>query len=90
MQGNAEKFAGNAPRASRDSFANREARPAEGAPDSQLLASLDVLERWDMLNGDDVDLLLSTLPTADEALLDFQDTNEAPAKDKEPERPSKG
>ena len=62
----------------------------DAAPDSQMLASLDVLEQWDMLNGDDVDLLLSTLPTADEALLEFQDTNDSSGKDKEPERPSKG
>jgi len=44
------------------------------APDVQMLAALDVLENWDLLmSSDDVDALLSTLGTADEVLLDYQD-----------------
>jgi predicted anti-sigma-YlaC factor YlaD len=44
------------------------------APDTQMLAALDVLENWDLLmESDDVDALISTLGTADEVLLDYQD-----------------
>lgn len=44
------------------------------APDAQMLAALDVLENWDLLmQSDDVDALLSTIGTADEVLLDYQD-----------------
>jgi hypothetical protein len=44
------------------------------APDAQMLAALDVLENWDMLmQGDDVDALISTLGTEEEVLLDYQD-----------------
>jgi hypothetical protein len=44
------------------------------APDAQMLAALDVLENWDLLmQGDDVDALLSTLGTEEEVLLDYQD-----------------
>jgi hypothetical protein len=43
-------------------------------PDAQMLAALDVLENWDLLmQGDDVDALLSTLGTEEEVLLDYQD-----------------
>lgn len=43
-------------------------------PDAQMLAALDVLENWDLLmQSDDVDALLSTIGTADEVLLDYQD-----------------
>jgi hypothetical protein len=41
-------------------------------PDPQMLASLDVVEQWDLLMQDDVDVLLSTLGPADEALLEYR------------------
>jgi hypothetical protein len=41
-------------------------------PDPQMLAALDVLEEWDLLMQDDVDVLLSTLGPADLALLDYR------------------
>jgi hypothetical protein len=44
----------------------------EPAPDPQMLAALDVLEQWDLLMQDDVDVLLSTLGPGDEALLDYR------------------
>jgi hypothetical protein len=44
----------------------------ERPPDPQMLAALDVLEQWDLLMQDDVDVLLSTLGPADEALLDYR------------------
>ena len=44
----------------------------EAPPDPALLASLDVVELWDLLMQDDVDVLLSTLGPADEALLEFR------------------
>jgi hypothetical protein len=41
------------------------------APDDELLAVIDVLEQWDVLMHDDVDVLLSTsLSTADQSLLE--------------------
>jgi hypothetical protein len=46
------------------------ARDAE--PDPQMLAALDVVEQWDLLMQDDVDVLLSTLGPGDEALLDYR------------------
>lgn len=42
------------------------------APDPGMLAALDVLEEWDLLMQDDVDVLLSTLGPADLALLDYR------------------
>lgn len=42
------------------------------APDPKMLAALDVLEQWDLLMQDDVDVLLSTLGPGDEALLDYR------------------
>jgi hypothetical protein len=45
---------------------------AEPPPDPALLASLDVVEHWDELVQGDVDVLLSTLGPADEALLDYR------------------
>jgi hypothetical protein len=59
---------------------NHTARPSEtefvaqdeAAPDPQMLAALDVLEQWDLLMQDDVDVLLSTLGPADVALLDYR------------------
>ncbi len=44
----------------------------ERPPDPQMLAALDVLEQWDLLMQDDVDVLLSTMGPADEALLDYR------------------
>ncbi len=44
----------------------------EAPPDPALLASLDVVEQWDLLMQDDVDVLISTLGPADEALLDYR------------------
>lgn len=41
-------------------------------PDPKMLAALDVLEEWDLLMQDDVDVLLSTLGPADVALLDYR------------------
>lgn len=46
--------------------------PREAPPDPALLASLDVVEHWDELVQGDVDVLLSTLGPADEALLDYR------------------
>jgi len=48
-------------------------------PDAELLASLDLLEDWELLNGDDVDLLLATLGAPDELLL--QDADESASGD---------
>lgn len=59
------------------------------APDAQMLAALDVLEHWDLLMTNDVDVLLSTLAPADEAVL--QDLDVAPSADKSNnDGPSKG
>ena len=44
----------------------------EPAPDPEMLAALDVLEHWDLLMQDDVDVLLSTLAPADVVLLDYR------------------
>jgi hypothetical protein len=44
----------------------------DAPPDPALLASLDVVEHWDELVQGDVDVLLSTLGPADEALLDYR------------------
>lgn len=44
----------------------------DAPPDPALLASLDVVEQWDLLMQDDVDVLISTLGPADEALLDYR------------------
>jgi len=44
----------------------------ETPPDPALLASLDVVEHWDELVQGDVDVLLSTLGPADEALLEYR------------------
>jgi hypothetical protein len=41
-------------------------------PDAQLLSALEVLEQWDLLMRDDVDVLLSTLAPADESLLEVE------------------
>lgn len=50
----------------------RTSRRTEPPPDPKMLAAIDVLEQWDLLMQDDVDVLLSTLGPADEALLDYR------------------
>ncbi len=40
-------------------------------PPDELLASLDLLESWDLLSADDLDLALASLDAVDEVLLDF-------------------
>ena len=42
-------------------------------PDDEFLASLELLEDWELLIGDDVDLLLATLAAPDELLLQTED-----------------
>lgn len=60
------------PRAPADD-ANGGAAPTEpNAPSSEMLAALEVLEQWDLLMTDDVDVLLSTFAPADQALFDLQ------------------
>jgi hypothetical protein len=72
------------------------ARGVDAPPDAQMLAALDVLEQWDLLRSEDVDVLLSSsIEPVDEALLEYQEfENAAPAApaatDKEPEPRSKG
>ena len=46
-----------------------EALPAVNLPDPSVLASLDVLEDWELLMSDDIDLLLGSLEEADTELL---------------------
>jgi hypothetical protein len=68
-------------------------RDPNAAPDADMLAALDVLEHWELLKSDDVDVLLSSsIDPADEALLEFQDMEAAnpPLNEKETEPPSKG
>jgi hypothetical protein len=43
------------------------------APDPKMLEAWDVLENWDLLTKNDVDVILSTVQPADELLLEFQD-----------------
>ena len=43
------------------------------APDPKMLEAFDVLENWDLLTKNDVDVILSTVQPADELLLDYQD-----------------
>jgi hypothetical protein len=43
------------------------------APDPKLLEAIDVLENWDLLTKNDVDVILSTVQPADELLLEYQD-----------------
>jgi hypothetical protein len=40
-------------------------------PDPELLRSLDVLERWDLLAGEDVAALFAALDPVEEQLLDL-------------------
>lgn len=88
----------NAPRVA-PPFAHEERRgapehlldPRTGAPTPSVLAALDVLEQWDLLLGNDVDLLLSTLGPADQTLLDV-DVGAAPLDEgpKDVEKPPEG
>jgi hypothetical protein len=43
------------------------------APDPKMLEAWDVLENWDLLTKNEVDVILSTVQPADELLLEFQD-----------------
>jgi hypothetical protein len=43
----------------------------EAWPSDELLASLDLLESWELLNADDLDLTLAALDEVDEVLLDL-------------------
>lgn len=76
----------------RSSDPSRRGVPAQldsSTPDAQMLAALDVLEHWDLLMTNDVDVLLSTLAPADEAVL--QDLDVAPPADRSNDNgPSKG
>ena len=40
--------------------------------DEELLASLDVLEAWELLNDEDLEILLSSLDPWDEVLLELE------------------
>ena len=59
--------------------------PEEGV-DEELLASLDVLEVWSLLNDDELDVLLSSLELWDEALLEL----EAEAREASPQERKNG
>ncbi|MBK7878777.1 MAG: hypothetical protein IPJ77_24220 [Planctomycetes bacterium] len=57
-------------------------RAVVDAPNEEVLAALDVLEQWELLMKDDVDVLLSTIAPADESLLEVDEAapvDEAPA-----------
>ena len=62
--------------------------PPEAPPDAQMLAALDVLEQWDLLRSEDVDVLLSSsIEPVDEVLLEYQDMERAaPAAPKAPDK----
>jgi tetratricopeptide (TPR) repeat protein len=63
---------------------------ADAPPDADMLAALDVLEHWEILKSEDVDVLLSSsIGPVDEVLLEFQDAEPAapPPSEKEPEPP---
>ena len=79
-----------AQRAERDLVAGQAPPARKGdVPDPQMLATLDVLENWDLLVPEDVDVVLSTLGPADEALLEYQpgDAAAAPPSEKKPPEP---
>lgn len=56
------------PNATPDSLAPKTMRTA----DDELLARLDLLESWDLLSDDDLDVLLSSLDPVDEVLLEYK------------------
>jgi hypothetical protein len=69
----------------------RDEQVAQLPPDAQMLAAMDVLENWDLLMQDDVDVLISTsVDPVDEALLDYVEADGSTAPEKEPATPSKG
>ena len=45
--------------------------------EEDLLASLGVLENWDFLMGEDVDLLLAELDPVEQNLIEIQDERDA-------------
>jgi hypothetical protein len=60
--------------------------PAEAAaPDPELLAALELLESWELVTDDDLDLMLSSLEATDTALLEAEPQTEA-AEDETPRR----
>jgi hypothetical protein len=56
------------PNATPDSLVPKTMRTA----DDELLARLDLLESWDLLSDDDLDVLLSSLDPVDEVLLEYK------------------
>jgi hypothetical protein len=56
------------PNGTPDSLAPKTMRTA----DDELLARLDLLESWDLLSDDDLDVLLSSLDPVDEVLLEYK------------------
>lgn len=56
----------------------------------EFLASLELLENWDLLQGDDLDLMLSGVSPEDEVLLDMLQDLEASDPAPAPATPSKG
>ncbi|MCK6445808.1 MAG: hypothetical protein L6Q99_05395 [Planctomycetes bacterium] len=64
----------NAPRVVPESAPKRALRndgDAAAAPSDELLASLSVLESWELLNSENVDVMLSNLDAKDELLLEL-------------------
>lgn len=54
-------------------------------PDPYMLENLQLLEEWELLEGSDLEMMLSTLPAGDEYLLDLESTTSA-----EGSQPKKG
>lgn len=50
--------------------------PAEAVVEDELLVSLDVLENWDVLMTDDLDLMLASMDPADWALLELEEAGD--------------
>ena len=46
---------------------------ASAPPEPEMLRALDVLEQWDLLLADDLDVLLSTFGVEEEVLFDYHD-----------------
>jgi hypothetical protein len=60
--------------------------PAEAAaPDPELLAALELLQSWELVTDDDLDLMLSSLEATDEALLESEPQTQ-PAEGETPRR----
>jgi hypothetical protein len=69
--------------------------PASDEPSPELLASLDLLESWELVAGDDIDVQLNALNSMDELLLSIDaDTNASTDQQPEPKpsesSPTKG